>query len=317
MAGAKAFAYRSVMRPPRLPRSALFATPPFAVLIATLSGLIASAALLTSFHRPRPSLHIPECYTLEYSSPIGRVAAERFPAPLIQSWHGSTGAMLSHRSLGDSGGRWTLFWRGMPWLGVPATRPAEFSFLDGTHRVRFVKRVAGSAAIDVDSLHVEGQLVDCDAAVLANAKRSLQARIAGCYRFQFAHGQSFADPGDFWDGPVKLADFSTARIQDFFHDSAYRAVVPSPRRTRGPESIVSYWRIKPGPLIEIGRTDGLVAIRANLWLYGDTLGGELEPRNTVVDENSLPHGQFVMGVRTDCAASSRAGQRGAAPRTLP
>src|SRR5438046_2997861 len=82
---------------------------------------------------------------------------------------------------------------------------------------------------------------------------------------------------------------SSARIQDFFHDSAYRAVVPSPRRARGPESIISYWRIKPGPLIEIGRTDGLVAIRANLWLHGDTLGGEFEPRNTVVDDNSLPH----------------------------
>jgi len=131
MAGPKAFAYRSLMRPPRSPRSALFATPPFAVLIATLSGLIASAALLTSSHRPRASLNVPECYALEYSSPIGRVAAERFPAPLIQSWHGSTGAMLSHRSLGDSVGTWTLFWRGMPWLGVPASRSAEFSFRDG------------------------------------------------------------------------------------------------------------------------------------------------------------------------------------------
>jgi hypothetical protein len=78
MAGAKAFAYRSVMRPPRLPRSALFATPQFATLIATLSGLIASAALLTSPHRPRASLNVPECYALEYSGPIGRVAGERF-----------------------------------------------------------------------------------------------------------------------------------------------------------------------------------------------------------------------------------------------
>ena len=78
MASPKAFAYRSGMRPPRLPRSALFATPQFATLIATLSGLIASAALLTSPQRPRASLNVPECYTLGYSSPIGRVPGERF-----------------------------------------------------------------------------------------------------------------------------------------------------------------------------------------------------------------------------------------------
>ena len=92
MAGPKAFAYRSLMRPPRSPRSALFATPPFAVLIATLSGLIASAALLTSPHRPRASLNDPECYTLGYSSPIGRVAGERFfqgsPSPGEEEQHG-------------------------------------------------------------------------------------------------------------------------------------------------------------------------------------------------------------------------------------
>ena len=156
---------------------------------------------------------------------------------------------------------------------------------------------------------------------VASATRSAHGRCSGeeCRGSVFllpGRRSSPSETGDFWDGPVELADFSSARIQDFFHDSAYRAVVPSPRRARGPESIISYWRIKPGPLIEIGRTDGLVAIRANLWLHGDTLGGEFEPRNTVVDDNSLPHGQFVMGVRTDCAASSRAGQRGAAPRTL-
>src|SRR5438045_1775625 len=49
-----------------------------AVLIAPLSGLIGSAALLTSPQRPRASLNVPECYTLGYSSPIGRVAGERF-----------------------------------------------------------------------------------------------------------------------------------------------------------------------------------------------------------------------------------------------
>ena len=77
MAGPKAFAYRSLMRPPRSPRSGLFATPPFAGLIANLSGVVASGLMLTSSDRPRPRLRVPECYTLEYSSRIGRLAAER------------------------------------------------------------------------------------------------------------------------------------------------------------------------------------------------------------------------------------------------
>jgi hypothetical protein len=84
--------YRSVMRAPRLPRSALFATPQFATLIATLSGLIASAALLTSPHHPRASLNVPECYALEYSGPIGRVAGEWVfqgsPNPAEEAQHG-------------------------------------------------------------------------------------------------------------------------------------------------------------------------------------------------------------------------------------
>ena len=119
---------------------------------------------------------------------------------------------------------------------------------------------------------------------VASATRSAHGRCSGeeCRGSVFllpGRRSSPSETGDFWDGPVELADFSSARIQDFFHDSAYRAVVPSPRRARGPESIISYWPIKPGPLIEIGRTDGLVAIRANLWLYGDTLGGEFEPKH--------------------------------------
>lgn len=276
------------------------AIPPFAIIMATLGSLVAVIALIPG-RDTQPSLRpsANECYTVEYAGAPVRTGLD---LPAIAVNGPFRGVMLSHSVNGDSVHRLTVVARAALWR-LRDTMTAETAFDIGSHKVRLATSVSGAAFVDIDSFHFVGRLAPCDPGVVAENLRVLGARAAGCYEFHFDDDKLIAPAGDFWAGPVRLAWSTSKRIQHFFNDSGYYALVAAGPHRSSPDRMVSYWR-SVGWRLMVGRTDGLVSTQMLLEPHGDTLRGTMMLHGDAGNE-AWGHAMRVIALRVSCATKPK------------